>query len=91
MAGMILKTRPFNTINNTNSWALLQCIIEYSPMQARSQDFSWGGWGVGGWGGANIKKRDQIINVLILRYATSEDTRGGVSSLRSIKLKSGDF
>ena len=57
--------------------------------QDRSQDFLHGGGG--GEGGAYIKKWDQTINVLILRYATSEDTRGGVSNLRSIKLKSGDF
>ena len=37
-------------------------------MQARSQDFSRGGGG-----GAYINNRDQIINVVMIRYASSED------------------
>ena len=41
-------------------------------MQACSQDFSSGGGG----GEAYLKKRDQIINVWTICYATSEDTRG---------------
>ena len=42
-------------------------------VQARSQDLSWGG---GGGGCAYLKSRSQKINVLIIRYATSEDRNG---------------
>ena len=52
------------------------------PELARSQDFSRGGGG-----GAYLKNRDQIINVWIIRYATSEDTRDKTSNLLIIKLK----
>ena len=49
--------------------------IEYGfPVQARSQDFLWGGGG----GGAYLKNRNQIINVWIICHGTSEVTRGAV-------------
>ena len=35
----------------------------------------WGG------GGAYLKKRNQIVNVGLIRYASSEDAQGSVSSL----------
>ena len=47
--------------------------------QARSQDFSWGG--------AYLKNRDQKINVWIIRYVTSVDTRRRVSNLRLLNWK----
>ena len=40
-------------------------------MQARSQDFSWGGGGGGG--GAYLNNWDQIINIGMIRYSRSED------------------
>ena len=35
----------------------------------------------GGWGGAYLTKGDQIINVGMIRYASSEDTQARVSNL----------
>ena len=40
-------------------------------------------------GGAYLKKQDQIINVGMIRYASSEDTQGRASNLRSFKVKWG--
>ena len=50
-----------------------------------------GGGGGGRRGCAYLKNRDQLIDVGIIRYATSEDTLGGVLSVRIIKLESGHF
>ena len=35
-------------------------------------------------GGAYLKNWDQIINIGMIGYASSEDTQGSVSNLRSI-------
>ena len=38
-------------------------------------------------GGAYLKNRDQIMNVLKIRYASSEDTLRRLSNPRAVKLK----
>ena len=45
----------------------------------------------GGGGMRTSSNRDQISNVWIIRYATSEGIRGRVFNLEIIKLKSGNY
>ena len=54
--------------------------VDIYKLQARSQDFSLGG---GGGGSAYLKKGNQIFNVGLIRYASSEDAQGSASSLLS--------
>ena len=61
--------------------SLAQWNVESYPamlsLQARSQDFSWGG------GGAYLKNRDQIINIRTIHYASSADIQRRVSNFNS--------
>ena len=57
----MISFRSVKNINNEQIRKDVKEAMESLLLQARSQDFSWGGGGGGG--GAYLKNRDQIINV----------------------------